>query len=104
MTTGLSAILSVTLEAVAPPYDEGQLSNAQSDLWPRAWRNVILFMLLSVHWEFKTRAARIIRRLPNDTAPTSGDHALSETYSAALVICFTVFAFCKPPLQEELRQ
>lgn len=104
MTTGLSAILLVTLEVMALQYDQSQLSNAQSDFWPHPWRNVILFVLLSAHWEFETKAARIIRRLPNDNAQTSGDYALSEMYSATLLICFTVFAFFKPPLQEEIRQ
>lgn len=78
MTTGLSTILSVTLEAMALQYDQGQPSNAQNDLWPHPWRNVILFMLLSVHGELETKAARIIRRPPNDNALTSGDYILSE--------------------------
>lgn len=78
MTTGLSALLLVTLEVMALQHDQSQLSDAQSDFWPPLWRNVILFVLLSAHWEFETKAARITRRLPNDNAQTSGDHALSE--------------------------
>lgn len=77
-TTGPSAILSVTLEATALQYDQSQLSNAQDDHRPHPWRNVILFMLLSVHEELEARAARVIRRLPNDKAWMSRDCALSE--------------------------
>lgn len=104
LTTGPSAILLGTLEATALQYDSSQLSNAQKDLWPHPWRNVILFMPLSVHRELETRAARIIRRLPNDHAQTSRDYALSEMQSATLLICFILFAFLKPLLEEKKKK
>lgn len=78
LTTGPSAIGLATLEAMALQYDWSQLSNAQNDLWPHPWRNVILFMALSARGELGARAARIIRSLPNDDAQTSRDYALSE--------------------------
>lgn len=105
LTTGPSAILLATLEAMALQYDWSQLSNAQNDLWPHPWRNVILFMSLSVRGELGARAARIIRSLPNDDAQTSREITYCQKCNLQLFSsCFIVFAFFKPPLQEEMRQ